>query len=426
MDESLKKELYGIMDSITVMMEKEEESSEFYESLNAKRENATKIMERVLNCSINDQIDGLNISTRDWLQIVPQIIKQMEDPFKSQNKFDKKFMSLIHFIWSHTKDELTANMIKCLYKKRQNPLFSYIRESLHEGKRPLMGVMIRKFHQWERPSWLVRLRLEQFLAASSFWGTYKRRKDYTTFELRSAVLKQHSYDFLWLYRRLEDYSSKRTLYAILKNWVFLDMECLRQVKSIFPDYWEPDIFPDNKDDVFVDCGAYTGDSVVQYVQMYGDGYRKIYTYEIAKESYVKLCSNMKSMQLHDVINRCKGTGKERGEMFIDSHVSYSGNHLSHGGSVEQKVEVVPLDKDVDDIITFLKMDIEGAEWESLLGCRETIQKHHPKLAICVYHGYNDIWRIPLLINSMYSNYHFYLRYNGEELFPTEYVLLCKS
>lgn len=378
---------------------------------------------QMLNCPLEKQLDAENISHEDWAAAVPQIMWQIEEPFEPQNAFDAKFWELITYIWNHSARELVENMVQNLYKRKKSPFVSYICESLHQKRIPSAGVLFEKLHRYERPSWLVRLRLEQLLKASPFWGTFKRGKDYNTFELRAAVLKQHSYDLLWLYRRLEDYMSRYTLYAVLKNWIFLDTECLKAVKSVFPDYWEPDIFPDNKGEVLVDCGAYTGDSVVQYIQMYGDGYDKIYTYEIARDSYSKLCSNTAS--LHDIINRYKGTGKEQGKMFIDSQVSYSGNHLSQNGASDQAIEVVSLDEDIDDIITFLKMDIEGAEYDSLLGCKKTIQKYHPKLAICTYHGYNDIWRIPLLINSMNPDYHFYMRYNGEDLFPTEFVLLCK-
>ena len=90
------------------------------------------------------------------------------------------------------------------------------------------------------------------------------------------------------------------------------------------------------------------------------------------------------------------------------------------------MEIVTLDQDLDDIPTLLKMDIEGAEQDALLGCQKTICKHHPGLAICVYHGYEDIWKIPFMISCMYSDYHFYLRHNGGNLIPTEFVLLCSA
>ena len=143
--------------------------------------------------------------------------------------------------------------------------------------------------------------------------------------MRVKVLKQHSYDFLWLYRRLEDFLSKRTLFAILKNWAFLDVSELAYVKSIFPDYYEPDIFPNNQEGVFVDVGAFTGDSIKQYVDTYGTGYRKIYAYEITDKSCHILKKN--TAYLHDVIIRQKGVGRETGEMILESNNDSSANKL---------------------------------------------------------------------------------------------------
>jgi hypothetical protein len=65
-------------------------------------------------------------------------------------------------------------------------------------------------------------------------------------------------------------------------------------------------------------------------------------------------------------------------------------------------------------VTMIKMDIEGAEYDALLGARQTIQRDRPILAICVYHTQNDIWRIPLLIRELVPNYVLYLRaYEGD-------------
>ncbi len=72
------------------------------------------------------------------------------------------------------------------------------------------------------------------------------------------------------------------------------------------------------------------------------------------------------------------------------------------------------------------MDIEGAEYKALEGCREHIKKDTPTLLISIYHGFNDLIKIPKLINSINKNYNFYLRYYGGNIFPTEIVLIAKK
>ena len=50
----------------------------------------------------------------------------------------------------------------------------------------------------------------------------------------------------------------------------------------------------------------------------------------------------------------------------------------------------------------------------------------PTLLRSSYHGFNDLIRIPKLINSINKNYNFYLRYYGGNIFPTEIVLIAKK
>ncbi|GHV12685.1 hypothetical protein AGMMS49938_05760 [Fibrobacterales bacterium] len=76
----------------------------------------------------------------------------------------------------------------------------------------------------------------------------------------------------------------------------------------------------------------------------------------------------------------------------------------------------------DDEITFIKMDIEGAELEALKGCEKTIRKYKPKLAISIYHKPNDYVEIPKYILSLEWNYKLYMRHYTN--FENETVLYC--
>ena len=56
------------------------------------------------------------------------------------------------------------------------------------------------------------------------------------------------------------------------------------------------------------------------------------------------------------------------------------------------------------------MDIEGAEEQALIGAKQTIINNRPKLAICVYHKLDDIWKIPNIILKYNSSYKLFLRH----------------
>lgn len=76
-----------------------------------------------------------------------------------------------------------------------------------------------------------------------------------------------------------------------------------------------------------------------------------------------------------------------------------------------RVEAAALDDLLGDKkITFIKMDIEGAEIEALRGAQKIITEQKPKLAISIYHKPEDILTIPQLILEYNSNYKFYLRH----------------
>jgi FkbM family methyltransferase len=73
---------------------------------------------------------------------------------------------------------------------------------------------------------------------------------------------------------------------------------------------------------------------------------------------------------------------------------------------------------IDDLVTkgttaridFIKLDIEGAELRALKGAEMVLQQFRPRLAISVYHHEDDMWEIPLWINSLGLGYRFYLEH----------------
>ena len=113
---------------------------------------------------------------------------------------------------------------------------------------------------------------------------------------------------------------------------------------------------------------------------------------------------------------------------VEEQLSFSGNQATpsasrlelDGDGNRGQITAIPLDSVMTEVPTLIKMDIEGAEYNALLGAERTIRESHPKLAICVYHSLEDYIRIPLLIQSFYDGYRFYFRHHsvtsGESVF----------
>lgn len=69
-------------------------------------------------------------------------------------------------------------------------------------------------------------------------------------------------------------------------------------------------------------------------------------------------------------------------------------------------------------ISFIKMDIEGSEYEALKGMRNIVISQKPKMAICIYHQENHLWSIPLLLKELNKDYKIYIRHYGLNCWDT--------
>lgn len=69
-------------------------------------------------------------------------------------------------------------------------------------------------------------------------------------------------------------------------------------------------------------------------------------------------------------------------------------------------------------VTFIKMDIEGAEQSALQGAVNIIKRDKPRLAICIYHSLEDLYAIPFWIKAMVPEYKLYLRHHSDNAAET--------
>lgn len=256
-----------------------------------------------------------------------------------------------------------------------------------------------------------------------YWGSMDiEHNNFEEIELKVHELKERVDDFEELYINLEDYRSKKLLYAILNNWVHYDFNTLSEViEKCYDDYFDLDLIPTCNEEVFVDLGAYTGDSTISFLRNYGDSYKKIYAYEITPETYQILVSNLKDYP--NVVCYLKGVGDTRSSLsVVNSSADASANtvFVSDNGTIP----MVTLDEDIGEKLTMIKADIEGFEQEALLGAINHIKNDHPKLLISVYHKNEDLWKIPKMIKEIDPTYKFYLRYHGGNVYPTEITLIA--
>ena len=70
-----------------------------------------------------------------------------------------------------------------------------------------------------------------------------------------------------------------------------------------------------------------------------------------------------------------------------------------------------VDNAITEPVSFIKMDIEGAEKKALDGAKETIKKYKPKLYVCAYHRNEDFFALPEKILSLNPDYNIFLRHH---------------
>lgn len=176
------------------------------------------------------------------------------------------------------------------------------------------------------------------------------------------------------------------------------------------DVWEP-----RDNEILIDCGAYDGDTIRDFVKWCGYNYEMIYSFEPSKNNYEKCENYLLESKLENCKLIDKGTWKESDTLRFCNSLFDTGDHIITGGEVWHNDIVEIQVTSIDEVLegrkaTFIKMDVEGSEMESLIGARETITKHKPRLAIALYHKWEDIFDIPLYILSLNSNYTFKLRH----------------
>lgn len=301
-----------------------------------------------------------------------------------------------------------------------NNLIKYIKEkNLDE----MIDAIKHNFYYWRNTNPSKFGSIIKFYNDHKLWGEVDLEKN--NFELikrNAETLIYHREDFEWLYNQLKDYRSKTILTNVLYYWIMLDDKRVSKLAdSFYSQYFDLDLIKCDTNEVFVDVGAYTGDTLTEYIKVFGKNcYKKIFCYEIVPANIEYIKKNIDILNLKNIVIKQKGASDKNSKLFLEDDGCSSIKKLTDSGTIE--IETVKIDDDIRGKVSFIKMDIEGGELSAIKGLKKKIQKYKPKLAISVYHNNDHLWQIPKIIYEMNPNYKFYLRYYGGPILPTEYIL----
>jgi FkbM family methyltransferase len=184
-------------------------------------------------------------------------------------------------------------------------------------------------------------------------------------------------------------------------------------------YWDRTIVAASNDELFVDCGAFDGDTVTAFLRIHQDRFAGIVAYEPDAATLRKLQATVAALppavRERIVVRHAAVAGQDGIVRFDADGAMHSA--IADGGAVE--VAAVRLDADLANCRpTFVKMDIEGAELAALQGAARVVREARPVLAICVDHRPDDLWAIPRLIAELAPDYVHAFRSHGTEGFDT--------
>lgn len=166
------------------------------------------------------------------------------------------------------------------------------------------------------------------------------------------------------------------------------------------------------DDVIIDAGAFIGDTAV-YFHHKLQGRCQVHSFELLPENLALLLHNLARNGVQDgqvVVNQFALSDQTGQEITVADGATQGSTSMFGQTADGVKVQTVTLDDYVVLMglqrLDLVKMDIEGAEVQALNGARQAIRHFRPRLAICVYHRWDDVFKVPQAILATGVEYRF--------------------
>lgn len=161
-------------------------------------------------------------------------------------------------------------------------------------------------------------------------------------------------------------------------------------------------------ETYVDLGAYNGDTVREFLETTRNRFESIIAVEPDPKNYKKLSK----LEQVGTDMRIEIHNKAAWNYETTLNFSCDGGRNSHIRFTGTPVETVSVDRLLDGRrASYIKIDVEGSEFEALDGAKNTILKFAPKLAVSAYHHTVDFYKLVVYINSLNPDYKVFLRHH---------------
>ena len=219
-----------------------------------------------------------------------------------------------------------------------------------------------------------------------------------------------NYDsFFKVYNFLSDELSKKVYYNIIKykltGNIMLLAECQSDVSEAYRNIIQP-----HEGDVYVDIGAYNGDTIKEYVSFSGNKI-SVYAFEPDDKNYRKLVENTQKLDLSEkMLYNLAAWDKKEDLVFYSRSGRNSAHTTFHKGLKDKTVCADAVDNYIDRCVSFVNIDAEGSDLKALYGMTNTIEKYKPTISCAIYHRNEDMFTIPLFLAEKYKNFKMYIRH----------------
>lgn len=210
-----------------------------------------------------------------------------------------------------------------------------------------------------------------------------------------------------VYGMLTDDLSRKTIEGFLNSIRSGDVSYLEAISGdSHTKVLDPSILQFTEQEVFADIGAFTGDTITDFLRLTNGKYKKIIGFELDSQNYEVLQRTVSKMQRVSIRNIAVGSATQTALYTSGRSESCI---LSDAG--DASIEVVALD-DVPEMweATFIKISVNSMEFPVLQGAEKLLSHNTPKLA--VYTSGDLLWKIPRYLKTIAPQYTLYFRHYG--------------
>ena len=186
-----------------------------------------------------------------------------------------------------------------------------------------------------------------------------------------------------------------------------------------PQYLVDDVAQPIDAESFLDCGAYDGDTLRDWLGWRGPSFARYTGLEpdaVNRRRFEECAQALDAQVSARIVALPYAVGPSNQTVVFDGQGTASSSvGIQTATSVEVECRRIDdLARELEPAPTFIKLDIEGAEPGALDGGASFIRETAPLLAVCVYHRQDHLWSLPLQLVALRPDYSLYLRPHNEE------------